>query len=75
MISIGSLSALSSGPAPIGHPGTGPVQPVRVPGIQVPATSAPSTASRPPQGGTGSGGAASPPPRSLPRGSLLDLSV
>jgi hypothetical protein len=81
MISLASLSAFSSsaipsGPTPVGRPGAGHVQPVRSTGALPPIVASPTAGIRTDPGNSGQGGeGGSPPSRSLPRGSLVDLSV
>jgi hypothetical protein len=68
MLSVSSLSAFSSS-------GIGSIQPipVRLPNIRPPAASQPSSPAQSAPTGNGAGGME--PTRTLPRGSLLDLSV
>jgi hypothetical protein len=76
MITPNSLSAFSSGAASIGRTGQNPVHPVRD-RTALPSGGAPAAGASlpPPPTGGGGGSSATAPPRPLPRGSLLDLSV
>jgi hypothetical protein len=79
MLSPATFIGIANASAPVGHPAPGagrsgnvqqarvlPTPPAAVPIMQQPPKSAAPTASSTPQ---------TPPPRNLPRGSLLDLSV
>jgi hypothetical protein len=76
MLSPATFIGIAKATAPISQPKPAPaatVQPVRVLGTL--QTAAPVGQSLPKPAATASPGTATSPPRNLPRGSLLDLSV
>jgi len=78
MLTTSSLSAVSSSISPSAHGHTGPVHRTRAPsatGNGEPVFT-PTPSREPGANGTGGHGSGMPPPsRTLPRGSVLDLSV